>query len=102
LEDYIEANLKLKEEIAVLEKAYKELMEAYQKLYFVPDTIHGTIKTISLMCHEQIKAQRGEKSLQVKFESTEKFADYLGMMADIMAKYLEDKFKIYNANKEDK
>jgi len=92
--DSLELNIKLKEEISILEDMYKGLRTEFRSLCYLPSMVHGNVKLINLMCYEQIKAQKGEKSSQMKFESVEEFANFLGALTDITIKYLEDKYNI--------
>lgn len=90
----LELNIKLKEELSILEKMYKELYDSYLETNYVPSMIHGNLKILSLMCSEQLKAQRGEQSSQIKFNTVEEFASYIGNMTNITLEYLEDKYNI--------
>lgn len=89
-----EVNLKLKEEIEVLEKMYKELMDAYQHIQYTPHLIYDLLKLLSLMFEEQIKVQRGEESWMTKFNNMEEYLIYNKGMLDFQLKYLKEEFKI--------
>lgn len=89
-----ELNMELKEEIELLEKEYSKIMQDFQTLLYLPHSLHGSLKLLSLMCSEQVKAQRGEESTQMKFETVEQFAKHLGIGIDIYVKYLEDKYGV--------
>lgn len=86
--------MKLKECIELSKDEYEELLQDFQSLLHLPYSIHGGLKLLSLMCSEQIKAQKNEESTQMKFETVEQFAKHLGIGVDIYLKYLEDKFKL--------
>lgn len=93
--DLPELVLKLKEDIEVLEKINQELKLSCHNLEYVPNMVYGNLKIVELMCSEQVKAQKGEESTQIKFDSVEKFAEYLGLMTRLTLKYLEDKYEVY-------
>lgn len=87
-----EANLKLKEEIAVLEKMYADLYKEYDALIHIPSMCHGNLKVQKMVCTEQIKAQNGENNSQKKFETVKEFAEFVIMFNDIMLSYLEEHY----------
>lgn len=89
-----EINMELKEDMALLEKEYADFVQRYMNMIHIPQMMHGSLKLLSLMCSEQVKAQQGEKSSQSKFEDVEQFAKYLVMMVDIYIADLEKKYGI--------
>lgn len=90
----VELNMELKEDIELLEKEYSNLIKVYQQMLHIPYMIHGNLKLMSLMCSEQVKAQCGESSSQIKFDSIEEFAKHLGLMLDISIRYMEKRYGI--------
>lgn len=89
-----EVNMELKEDMELLEKEYADFVQRYMSMIHIPQMMHGSLKLLSLMCSEQIKAQRGEKCSQSKFDDVEQFAKHLGMMVDIYVADLEKKYGI--------
>ena len=89
-----ELNMELKEDMELLEEQYAMAVGRYMEIMHIPHTIHSSLKLMSLMCSEQIKAQQGEKSSQSKFDNVEQFAKHFGMMLDIYINDLENKYPI--------